>query len=100
MSREFAKVLDDLGNVNPFFSELRKRIILNSAWKSVMGEDIALKTHVCEGKDNSLEIWVEDPVIGSDLRFMSSEILEKMESKGFKFRKIIVKRLRGGTSGS
>ncbi len=100
MSRDFARILDDLGRVNPFFSELKKRVILNSAWKMAMGEEISNATYVCEGKDNTLEIWTENPVMGNDLRFMSSEILKKMEEKGFKFKKVTVKRLRGGTSGS
>ncbi|GEM_PF-1433174 len=100
MEREFSKVLDDLSDVNPFFVELQKRVFLNSLWRSIVGDRISTVTYVCEGKNNVLEIWVRDPMIGSDLRFMSADILNMMEKNGLEFKKIDVKRLRGGTNGN
>ncbi len=100
MEREFSKVLDDLGGVNPFFTELQKRMALNSLWKSIVGDRISTYTHVCEGKNKVLEIWVSDPMLGSDLRFMSSDIVGAMRERGFEFKKVEVKRLRGETDGN
>lgn len=100
MEREFSKIFDDLSNVNPFFLELQKRVFLNSLWKSIVGDRISAETYVCEGKDGTLEIWVSDPMLGSDLRFMSSDILNTMKKNGLEFKKIDVKRLRGGTNGN
>ncbi|WP_428005385.1 DUF721 domain-containing protein [Athalassotoga sp.] len=98
MERELSKILDDLSGVNPFFLELQKRVFLNSLWKSIVGDRISAHTYICEGKDKVLEIWVSDPMLGSDLRFMSSDILSMMKKNGLEFKKIDVKRLRGGTN--
>lgn len=100
MEREFSKVLEDSSGTNPFFVELKKRMILNSVWESIVGDGIAARAYVCEGADDLLEIWISDPVLGTDLRFMSSYILSRMREKGLEFKKISVKRLRGGSSGN
>jgi|UniRef100_A0A7V3VSR8 hypothetical protein len=99
MEREFSKVLKELESENPFFSELKKRMELNSSWKSIVGDQIAAISYVCENK-GTLDVWVSDPVVETEIRFKSYELLEEMTQQGFNFNKMKVKKLRGENRGN
>ncbi len=94
MERELSRIFEDLTASDPLFSELKKRVLLNAMWKEIMGEEIAFHTHVCEGKNKTLDVWVEDPVLGTELRFRTEEIIEEMSQNGFFFKKVRVKKLK------
>ncbi len=91
--RRIDKVFKTLSTTNPFFSELEKRVKINSIWKEMVGDFLASKTYVSISNDKILEVWTKDSLVLSDVRFEAPKFLRTLKEKGIYLKKIRVKRL-------
>ncbi len=92
--RKLSEIFEGLSGKDPFFSELKMRVKINSIWKEMVGSFLASKTYVSIGKDETLEVWTRDSVVLSEIRFRSPQFLESLNRKGVDLKKIRVRRLR------